>query len=305
LRNSFPGVSGQFSLTLVRDFQTLFDDAEPSPIQHPAYAPYGRLGFPAPHQDRPWTFANFVQSIDGIASFKGRHASGGDISQSEEDKWLMGLLRAHADAILLGINTLVDETRSWPELNGGRGPVYRIEDPVVRDLRAKLGRGVERVIFVTASAAIDPGMYRVFDGDQIQAMVLTTAAGASRLKARAPKVQAMVAGNADTIDLDQAVRMLRAEMNVRYLLCEGGPTLYGSMARAGLIDEKFVTVSPVEVGLFAPPEQEGSSSSEGGMANLRPTAFMGPGFTTENAPWYRWMSCHRVGDHQFNRYRRK
>jgi riboflavin biosynthesis pyrimidine reductase len=146
-------------------------------------------------------------------------------------------------------------------------------------------------------------MYRVFDGDQMQAMVLTTAAGAARLKARAPQVQAVVAGKGETIDLEQAVRMLRAEMNVRYLLCEGGPTLYGSMARAGLIDEKFVTVSPVEIGLLAPPEQ-GLSPSDRGGPRQRPTTFMGPGFTTEDAPWYRWMSCHRVGDHQFNRYRR-
>jgi riboflavin biosynthesis pyrimidine reductase len=293
----------------VRDFQTLFDDAEPSPIDHPAYARYGKLGFPDPgflssHRVRPWTFANFVQSIDGIASFKGKHASGADISHSAEDRWLMDLLRAHADAILMGINTLVEETRSWPELNGGRGPVYRIEDPVVRDLRAKLGRGVERVIFVTASAAIDPSRYRVFDGDQMEACILTTAAGASRLQANFPKTQVIVSGDDQTIDLTRAVRLLRAEMDVRYLLCEGGPTLYGSRARAGLIDEKFVTVSPVEVGLFAPPDERASPSDKGGPA-LRPTTFTGPGFTPEDAPWYRWISCRRVGDHQFNRYRRK
>src|SRR5215470_14748786 len=117
----------------MRNFQVLFDDAEPSLIEHAGYAPYGKLGFPAPPPGRPWTFANFVQSIDGIASFKGSHSAGGDISQSAEDRWLMGLLRAHADAILMGINTLVEETRSWPQLNHGRGPVYRIEDELLRD----------------------------------------------------------------------------------------------------------------------------------------------------------------------------
>lgn len=289
----------------MRDFQTLFDDAEPSPIDHPAYAPYGRLGFPEPHADRPWTWANFVQSIDGVASFKGRHASGADISQSREDRWLMDLLRAHADAIIMGVNTLTEETLSWPQLNGGRGPVYRIEDPVVRDLRAKLGRGPEMVIFVTASAMIDPGAYRVFDGDAMQAFILTTAAGARRLNATAPHVQAIVAGEDRTIDLPFAVRWLHTEMSIRYLLCEGGPTLYGSMARARLIDEKFVTVSPVEIGLIAPPEQPLTPSGSGSPLNLRPTTFMAPGFTAGEAPWYRWMSCHRVGDHQFNRYRKK
>ncbi len=112
----------------MRNFQTLFDEAEPSPIDHAGYAPYGKLGFPAAHSERPWTIANFVQSIDGIASFKGAHAAGSDISQSAEDRWLMDLLRAHADAIIMGVNTLVEETLSAPGLNGGRGPVYRIEN---------------------------------------------------------------------------------------------------------------------------------------------------------------------------------
>jgi riboflavin biosynthesis pyrimidine reductase len=290
----------------VRDFQILFDDSEPSVFDHPAYAPYGRLGFPAPHDERPWIYANFVQSIDGVASFKGKHAAGADISQSAEDRWLMDLLRAHADAILTGVNTLIEETLSMPGVNGGRGPVYHIEEGPLRELRAKLGRAVEKVIFVTASAAIDPRAYRVFDGDLMQAFVLTTASGAARLKARDPRTQIIVAGEDKTIDLAKAMQLLRSEMRVRYLLCEGGPTLYGSMARAGLIDEKFVTVSPVEVGLLAPPEQEIlPTEKSGGMMNLRPTTFMFPGFTKENAPWYRWMSCRRVGDHQFNRYRRR
>ena len=309
----------------MRDFHVLFDDAEPSPIHHPAYAPYGNLGFPASHIHRPWTFANFVQSIDGVASFKGRHASGADISQSAEDRWLMDLLRAHADAIIMGVNTLVEETLSWPQLNNGRGAVYRIEDPALRDLRRQLGRAPEKVIFVTASAAIDPRAYRVFDGDQMQAFILTTAAGAARLKARDPRTQVIIAGDDETVDLSHAVRLLRTEMNLRWLLCEGGPSLYGNMARAGLIDEKFVTVSPVEIGLFAPaeekpapakkkpapaepepgpPEPESLPAEKGSPLILRPTTFMSPGFTPENAPWFRWMSCRRAGNHQFNRYRK-
>jgi riboflavin biosynthesis pyrimidine reductase len=289
----------------VRNFQVLFDDAERSPIEHPGYVPYGKLGFPAPHAERPWTFANFVQSIDGIASFKGKHAAGSDISQSAEDGWLMDLLRAHADAIITGINTLVEETLSAPQLNDGRGPVYRIHEEPLRDLRAKLSRGRERVIFVTASGSVDPGAYRVFDGDLMDAFILTTKAGAARLQGRIDETRLIVSGEDKTIDLPRAMRVLRQEMGIGHLLCEGGPTLYGSLSRAGLIDEKFVTVSPVEIGLFVPPEQEAATAPPGNQLNLRPTTFTYPGFTKETAPWWRWMSCRRVGDHQFNRYRRK
>lgn len=289
----------------MRNFQTLFDDAGPSAIDHAGYAPYGKLGFPSAHSERPWTYANFVQSIDGIASFKGAHAAGSDISQSAEDRWLMDLFRAHADSIIMGVNTLAEETLSWPQLNAGRGPVYRIENELLRDLRVKLGRKRETVIFVTASASIDPRAYRVFDGDQMDAAILTTKSGMARLQGRSVNAQIIVAGEDRTIDLPLAMRILRQEMGIEHLLCEGGPTFYGSMARAGLMDEKFVTVSPLEIGLYAPVEQEALPAGHGNAANLRPTTFTFPGFTKENAPWWQWISCHRVGDHQFNRYRRK
>jgi len=289
----------------VRNFQILFDEAEPSLIEHAAYASYGKAGFPAPRAERPWIYANFVQSIDGVASFKGSHASGADISQSIEDRWLMDLLRAHADAIIMGVNTLAEETRSWPDLNGGRGPVYRIEDESLRDLRAGLGRRREMVIFVTASGSVDPQAYRVFDGDLMDALILTTTDGAAHLKARSGNAELIIAGQGRTLDLPWAMQKLRKEMGIRHLLCEGGPTLYGSMSRAGLIDEKFVTVSPVEIGLLIPREHGAPATGQGDQLKVRPTTFMYPGFTKEDAPWWRWISCRRVGDHQFNRYRRK
>jgi riboflavin biosynthesis pyrimidine reductase len=289
----------------VRNFEIFFDDAEPPLIDHPGFAPYGKMGFPSAHSERPWTFANFVQSIDGVASFKGPHAAGSDISQLAEDRWLMDLLRAHADAIITGIHTLVEETLSAPKLNQGRGPVYCIADEFLRDLRAKLGRKREKVIFVTASGSVDPRAYRVFDGDQMDAMILTTKAGAVRLQGQIGQERLIIAGQDKMIDLPAAMHTLRKEMSIEHLLCEGGPTLYGSMAREGLIDEKFVTVSPVEIGLLVPPEQDVSPAGTGTQLNVRPTTFMFPGFTKETAPWWRWMSCRRVGDHQFNRYRRK
>jgi riboflavin biosynthesis pyrimidine reductase len=288
----------------VRNFEILFDQAEPAAIADAAYAPYGNLGFPAPHPLRPWTFANFVQSIDGIASFKGKHATGGDISRSREDGWLMQLLRAHADAIIMGIGTLLEETRTLPHVNEGRGPLYRVEDPTLRTLRNRLGRGREKIVFVSGSAWIDPALFRVFDGDEVDAFVLTGASGAERLAGK--RLNVLVApGPAGAVDLNAAMRLLSTELGIRYLLCEGGPTLYGNMSRVSLIDEKFLTIAPLEVGLFIPPDQEPSAAEASHPPRQRPTTFTAPGFTSENAPSWRWMSCRRVGDHEFNRYRRK
>jgi riboflavin biosynthesis pyrimidine reductase len=289
----------------MRDFEILFDQGEPSPIADSAYAPYGNLGFPEPPADRPWIYSNFVQSLDGIVSFGGYHASGADISQSTEDRWLMDLLRAHADAVLVGVNTLVDETN----LRGKekRGPVFRIMDPALRELRHKLGHVREKNIFVTGSGNIDLSEYRCFDGEHVDPIVVTTEAGASRLEQskRNSGVQIVVAGEGATVHLPRMVELLHRYFEIRYLLCEGGPTLYGRMSRAGLIDEKFLTIAPIEVGQFVPDEQPRTPEELANpkFTSTRPTVFFGPGFMKENASRWRWISSRRSGDHEFNRYR--
>jgi len=288
----------------MKDFEVLFDHGEPGQLEDPAYRPYGQLGFPPPHPERPWTYSNFVQSLDGIASLKGKHASGWHISRSEEDGWLMGLLRAHADAVLLGVATLVEETRLGT--SGPRGPIYRIEDPQLRALRERLGRRRETNIFVTGAARLELADYAVFDGDQVDAIILSSREGAERLAKRGtrPRVRVIASGEGQVVDLRTAVEILRREFGISYLLCEGGPTLNGYMEGEGLIDEKFLTVSPVEVGQIIPKQQEPSLAESENPPKLRPTTFNAPGFTEDKAPWFTWLSCRKVGDHQFNRYRR-
>ncbi len=289
----------------MKQFEVLFDNGEPSAIADPAYGNYGRLGFPLPPGHRPWIYSNFVQSLDGIASFLGKNAAGSHISRSEEDRWLMNLLRAHADAVLLGIRTLMDETVLAGEQS--RGPVYNVTDKSLNALRGRLGRGRELNVFVTGAATLDLARYRAFDGDVVQSAIITTREGAARLQARNthPHVRIVVAGEGKFADLPRAMEILRQEFGVRYLLCEGGPTLNGYMSRAGLIDERFLTISPIEVGQWVPPEQEPSSFERARPPTVRPTTFSAPGFVAESAPWWTWLSCRKVGDHQFNRYRRK
>ncbi len=287
-----------------RRFEVLFDHADPSAIDDPAYAPYGNLGFPAAPADRPWIYTNFVQSLDGIASLLGKYSSGGEISQSSDDRWLMDLLRAHADGILMGMNTLREEQRQrGPD---SRGIVFRVADPTLQKLRRKLGKARERNIFVTSAANLDLSQYKVFDGDVVDAAVLTSPAGAERLRAQGsyPQVAIIAAGDGENFDLAQAIAQLREEWGVQHLLCEGGPTLYGSLARADLVDEKFMTISPVEAGQAVPPEQERLASERSIPVLMRPTTFGGHGFTRDNLTHWQWLSCRKAGHHQFNRYRR-
>lgn len=286
----------------MRDFQILFDHGERSELLDPVYAPYGKLGFPAVPAERPWVYANFVQTLDGVVSLLGANASGSDIAQSAEDRWLMDLLRAHADAVLIGMGTLRVETELGRP--SSRGPVFRIVDHALQELRKKLHRGQERNIVVTASTDIQFDNYAVFDGKKVDAILLTTADAASKLAPQLrerPQIKVVICGNGTMVDLPAAMHILRTELNIRYLLCEGGPVLYSNMLAGGLIDEKFLTVSPIEVGQRVP--QSELENLDNAAVPFRPSVLAREGFSKEDAIKWEWLSCRKVGDHQFHRFR--
>ena len=297
-------------------FEVLFDQSELNRALPPGLLRFvGNIGFPEPPavesnrpSERPWVFANFVQSLDGLASFGGRRHSGGWIAQSRHDRWMMDFLRAHADAVLCGAQSLRLEALAGPI---PRGPVYRIVHPELLRYRSEcLGRKKLIIIVATGSGKLRTEDYRLFESAEVEAWIATTAEGRERLgdtgKTRVlvvPEASDEASKHGDGLDLGELLRRLRREEGVRYLLTEGGPTLYGHLARGGWVDEKFVTVSPQEIGAGIPAEQERGEWETSGAAT-RPTSFAGTGFTVESARWYRWISCRKAGDHELNRYRR-
>lgn len=275
-------------------FEVWFDWSEPNPSLPDALVQFaGNIGFPAPPPERPWIYSNFVQSLDGMITFGGQHPEGKWIAQSRHDRWMMDLLRAHADAVLYGAGSLIQETL-YSGIPGG--PVFRITHPELLRLRQeRLRRGKQKNIVVTGSGALQVSQYRLFQSEEVDAWIATTPQGLQRL-GDPGKTPVLVFGKEASLDLDALLRSLRAEHGVRYLLCEGGPTLYGNMVRGGWMDEKFLTISPQEIGPQIPEPDTPESRH-------RLTTITGRGFSIETARWYRWMSCRRAGDHEFNRYR--
>ena len=79
----------------------------------------GDLRFPE-HDDRPYVIGNFVSTLDGVVSFEipGK-SGGGDISGfNEADRFIMGLLRASADAVIVGSGTLREVAHGTPMAGG-------------------------------------------------------------------------------------------------------------------------------------------------------------------------------------------
>ena len=68
---------------------------------------YGSLRFPQP-ATRPYVIGNFVTTLDGVVSLNAPgQAGGGEISGfNHHDHMVMGILRAVADAVIVGAGTL-------------------------------------------------------------------------------------------------------------------------------------------------------------------------------------------------------
>ena len=75
----------------------------------------GNLSFPPASEERPYCIANFVSTLDGVVSFNlPGQSEGAQISNwNEEDRFIMGLLRASADAVVVGSGTLQAARSAW------------------------------------------------------------------------------------------------------------------------------------------------------------------------------------------------
>ena len=60
-----------------------------------------------------------------------------------------------------------------------------------------------------------------------------------------PRSRLLLYAGEDAALPSRALRRARQEHGVRSVLCEGGPTLNGSLLAEGLIDELFLTISPL------------------------------------------------------------
>jgi riboflavin biosynthesis pyrimidine reductase len=201
--------------------------------------------------------------------------------RSEADRFVMGLLRASADAVLVGSGTmLASPAGTWsPER------VYPPAADEFAELRRRRGRP-ERltVAFVTAGESFDP-THPALEHD---AIILTTERAAADLRARVPAASEVVSVNdGDRVDLRRALVCLR-ERRYSLILSEGGPTLFGSLLALGLVDELFLTISPLLAGRSVAPRLQLVEGVE-----LLPDATVS----------LHLLSARRHGDHLFLRHR--
>jgi riboflavin biosynthesis pyrimidine reductase len=178
-----------------------------------------------------------------VALERGVAPSGGIISGKDEaDRFVMGLLRACADAVVVGAGTVRAE--------GGRALwtpafIFPAAADAFRQLRQMRRQSEEpRLVIVTARGDVNPKEPALEHG----ALVLTTevrAAGLRKSLPQATEVRAISSG--ERVELPAIIDALHSE-GLRTILTEGGPRLFGQMVESNRVDELFLTVSPVLAG---------------------------------------------------------
>jgi riboflavin biosynthesis pyrimidine reductase len=237
---------------------------------------YGRLGFSA-----PILYSNFVSSLDGVVTLGSKPSAGSVISgKYPADRFVMGLLRACADAVVLGAGTL----RATPGHLWTPAHVFPSLATEFTALRSGLGRSAEpALVLLTATGEVDFAHPALVKG----AIIITTAGGAKKIGDLLPaSCELVVIGKGKSLDLGNAIAELRSR-GLDVLLCEGGPHVMGQLLKDGLLDEAFLTVSPVVAG-------RGAEQRLGMVEGVE----LLPG----NGAWSKLLSARRHEDYLFLRY---
>jgi riboflavin biosynthesis pyrimidine reductase len=192
--------------------------------------------YPPSAAERPWLRANMVSSLDGAARLDGLSEG----LSSAADKRIFGVLRALADVVLVGAETVRAE---------GYRPA-RAREAFAAARKAAGQAPAAAIAVVSRSLALDLSA-PLFTEPLVRTVVVTTEdAPAGARRALAAVADVVVAGER-SVDPSVAVAELAARGWTRQLT-EGGPRLLGSLAGAGLLDELCLSVAPLVTGGDAP-----------------------------------------------------
>lgn len=197
---------------------------------------------------RPWAILKWAMTLDGrIAA---RDGSSKWIS-GERSRRIVQRLRGHADAVMVGIGTVL---RDDPRLNCRQKGMPRVPARVVIDphLRTPAGARMFQLDGRGAAAAGPVWIVTAADPGRARAEVLE--------RAGANLIHLQCDGDSHTLFLEKALDALW-DRGVRRLLVEGGSVLFTSFAEAAAADQVVAFVAPRLVGgREAPSPLEGEGA---------------------------------------------
>ena len=197
------------------------DPADPVAV-YDAYRPVD------PHA--PLVRLNMVMAADGAVVDRAGRAGG---LGGPADRAVFRSLRALADAVLVGAGTIRVE---------GYGP-HRLP-PELAARRRRDGRATPAAIVVVSRSLDLDYRSRLFTQAATPTVVLTCAAAPAERRARAQAAARVLVAGRERVDLAAGLRLLRDELGLAAIVCEGGPRLNTALLRAGCVDELCLTLAP-------------------------------------------------------------
>lgn len=217
---------------------------------------YGHLEFPL-LEGRPYVISSYVASLDGaITSGIAGRASGWESGAGTAyDHMVMGLLRAAADVVIVGAESL----RASPQHLWTPEYIYPALSDGYRQLRTRLGKTAHPVtVIVSSQGSIDLEL-PVFQSADSPAGILTTEVGMDRFAASPLPgwVKAVAVKPSGYLAADEILSALTRHWPGDRYLIEGGPRLVGEFFNCGCLDELFLTMAPTITGRGDPADTPG------------------------------------------------
>jgi riboflavin biosynthesis pyrimidine reductase len=165
----------------------------------------------------------------------------GHVRREPAGRFVMGLLRAFADAVLIGAGTLrATAARRWTAEDVC--PVAAADFADLRDSRRRVAE--PELVVVTASGDLPTEHPALRHG----ALLATTTAGLHRISGHVPETCMLLdLGRGPQLRITDVLTAIRSRGHAT-VLTEGGPRLLAQLLGDGLLDELFLTVSPVLAG---------------------------------------------------------
>src|SRR5689334_2132747 len=158
---------------------------------------------------------NMIASVDGATTIDGRSGALG----GQGDHQVFTVLRRLADVVLVAAGTVRTE---------------------------RYGPAAVPIAVVSRSCQLD--WHSPFFTQAIARPIVVTVTDAPAANvAHAREVADVIIAGTGSVDLPRAISELGGR-GARHVLCEGGPSLLGQLAAAGLLDELCLTVSPYLIG---------------------------------------------------------
>jgi riboflavin biosynthesis pyrimidine reductase len=159
---------------------------------------------------------NMVASVDGRATLEGRT----EALSNAADRAVFHALRTAVDAVLVGTGTLRAERY-------GR----MVRRPDRQERRVRRGLPPEPISIVLSRSGDFPDDIPLFTD---------------------PDARLALYSGDDASAPHRALEKAQAEHGVRSVLCEGGPTLNAALLAGDLVDELFLTITPVLAATASP-----------------------------------------------------